>query len=234
VVAARGGNEALSLFEQLIPDAIILDLMMPKTDGFEVLEKIRSSDLTAHIPVLILTAKHLTKNDLKFLKRNNIHELIQKGDVKRAELLNAVRSMVGEYKSVSQVPLHPKQKTENKPTLLIVEDNPDNMTTAKAILAKDYQIIEAVDGIEAVEKANMYHPELILMDIALPKMDGIEAYKKIRENKKLEHIPIIALTASAMTEDREAILAHGFNAYIPKPIDDKIFFETINQTLYGK
>lgn len=94
VVAARGGNEALSLFEQLIPDAIILDLMMPKTDGFEVLEKIRSSDLTAHIPVLILTAKHLTKNDLKFLKRNNIHELIQKGDVKRNELLASVKNMI--------------------------------------------------------------------------------------------------------------------------------------------
>jgi len=81
--------------------------------------------------------------------------------------------------------------------------------------------------------AGKHKPNLILMDIALPGMDGIEAFKKIRNNAKLQHIPVIALTASAMTSDRETILAHGFDSYIAKPIDEHIFFKIINETLYG-
>jgi CheY-like chemotaxis protein len=72
------------------------------------------------------------------------------------------------------------------------------------------------------------------MDIALPGVDGIQAFKTIRKNSKLTHIPIIAITASAMTSDRETVLAHGFEAYIPKPIDEKVFFSTINKVLFGK
>jgi len=72
------------------------------------------------------------------------------------------------------------------------------------------------------------------MDIALPGVDGIEAFKTIRNDGKLSHIPIIALTASAMTSDRETILAYGFDAYLSKPIDEKVFFNTINEVLYGK
>jgi len=68
----------------------------------------------------------------------------------------------------------------------------------------------------------------------LPEIDGIEAFKTIRRDGKLEHIPVIALTASAMTSERETILSHGFDAYIAKPIDQKNFFDTINKVLYGK
>jgi CheY-like chemotaxis protein len=126
------------------------------------------------------------------------------------------------------------QTIKGNPIVLVVEDNPDNMLTVKAILADNYTIIEAVNGNEAVELAKKHTLNLILMDIALPEMDGIEAFKAIREIESLNNIPIIALTASAMTTDREAILAHGFDAYIAKPIDENIFFNTINELLYGK
>ncbi len=82
--------------------------------------------------------------------------------------------------------------------------------------------------------AEKHKPDLILMDIALPEIDGIKAFQRIRGNGKLEHIPIIALTASAMTSDRETILAYGFDSYIVKPIDENEFFSTINEVLYGK
>jgi signal transduction histidine kinase/HAMP domain-containing protein len=94
LLVAHDGVEALGILDQIIPDAMVLDLMMPGIDGFEVLKTIREAESTAHIPVLILTAKHITKEDLRFLTRNNVHQLIQKGDVKRVELLNAVASMV--------------------------------------------------------------------------------------------------------------------------------------------
>ena len=81
--------------------------------------------------------------------------------------------------------------------------------------------------------ARKHEPYLILMDIALPQMDGIEAFRAIREDAKLQHIPVIALTASAMTHDREIILGYGFDAYIAKPIEQKSFFKAINEVLYG-
>ena len=234
ILIARDGAEALGVIAQTIPDAMILDLMMPGIDGFDVLKTLREAELTAHIPVLILTAKHITKEELNFLTRNNIHQLIQKGDVNRLELLGAVVAMVEPQTPEPRQPKREIQPIAGNPLVLIVEDNPDNMTTVKALLDGNYTLLEATNGNEAVKIAGTHKPDLILMDIALPEMDGIEAFKAIRGNAHLQHTAIVALTASAMTTDRESILAYGFDAYIAKPIDQKVFFITINEVLYGK
>jgi len=233
ISVARDGAEALDVISQTIPAAIILDLMMPGMDGFEVLRTIREAEPTASVPVLILTAKHITKEDLTFLKRNNVHQLIQKGDVNRSELLKAVETMVSSAKIEESKPIRHLQVIEGKPVVLVVEDNPDNMTTVKALLSDKYTVYEAVNGKESIEMAVKYSPNLILMDIALPGMDGIEAFKAIRRDTHLQHIAVIALTASAMTSDRETILSFGFDAYIAKPIDEQLFYNTIKQVLYG-
>jgi CheY-like chemotaxis protein len=123
---------------------------------------------------------------------------------------------------------------DGKPLVLVVEDNLDNLTTVKAILADGFYVLEATDGNTGVEMAKKHRPDLILMDIQLPGLDGIGAFKLIRSEARLQHIPIIALTASAMTTERETILAHGFDAYIAKPIDETNFFRTIKEILYGK
>lgn len=225
-MVARGGGEALGLVARHVPDAMILDLMMPGIDGFEVLKTLREAEPTANVPVLILTARHISKEELKLLKRNNVHQLVQKGDVNRDALLAAVAAMV-----CAKPPAPP---AGDKPLVLVVEDNPDNMLTVKALLGGAYTVLEAVDGKEGIVMATLHAPSLILMDIALPIMDGVKAFTAIRGTPNLQHIPIIALTASAMTQDREAILAYGFDAYIAKPIDEQLFFQTINETLYGK
>ncbi len=237
VLAARNGSSALEIVGETTPDAIILDLMMPGIDGFQVLQTIRSAQQTSRIPVLILTAKHITKEDLALLERNNVHQLIQKGDVNKNELLNAVAAMVtvgNEQPQPEQAAVREVQHIEGKPKVLVVEDNADNMITVKAVLANKFEVLEAVDGFEGIDMARKHVPHLILMDIALPGLDGIEAFKAIRKNGNLQHIPIIALTASALTTDREIILAHGFDAYLVKPIDEKLFFKTINSVLYGQ
>lgn len=236
IFVADSGAKALEMVTEIDPDGIILDLMMPGIDGFEVLKVIREAESTAKIPVLILSAKHITKDELKFLKRNNIHQLIQKGDVNKAELISAIANMVN-----TQVDVFPKteetkvfQEITGKPIVLVVEDNVDNMITVKAILGNNYTVIEAIDGIDGVEMAKKHKPNLILMDIALPQMDGVAAFKIIRSDINLKSIPVIALTASAMINDREVVLAHGFDAYLVKPIDESLFFKTINEVLYGK
>ncbi len=234
ILTANNGGEALEIISDTIPDAMILDLMMPGIDGFEVLRSLRESELTAHIPVLILTAKHITQEDLKTLKRNNVHQLIQKGDVNRKELMNAVSKMLFPTSIEVEKPKQYYNPIKGKPVVLVVEDNKDNMTTVRALLADNYIMIEAYDGKEGIEKAKEHSPDLILMDIALPGIDGIEAFKAIRKHPTLQHVPVIALTASAMVNDREAILSHGFDVYIPKPIDEKVFYKSINEVLYGK
>ena len=234
ILVARDGAEALGITSHTIPDAMILDIMMPGIDGFEVLRTLREAEPTAYIPVLILTAKHITKEELKFLKRNNIHQLIQKGDVNPKELRKSVEAMLFPETAETVKPATKLQITGKKPVVLVVEDNPDNMVTVKAILSENFTIIEAVNGFEGLEMAKKCRPNLILMDIALPELDGIEAFKAIRRDAVLQNIPVIALTASAMTTDREAILSFGFNAYIAKPINEKLFFITINEVLYGK
>ena len=235
IMTAHNGADALEIINLLIPDAMILDLMMPGVDGFEVLKSLREVDKTAHIPVLVLTAKHITKEDFNELKRNNIHQLIQKGDINRADLLDSIARMTKTEVVVEAVkPKEEKKVIKGKPCVLIVEDNPDNMITVKAILGDNYTIIEAIDGHEGIAMAKKYVPDFVLMDIALPGLDGVEAFKEIRRIGELSHIPIIALTASAMTSDRETILAHGFDGYLIKPIDEKVFFKTINHVLFGK
>jgi CheY-like chemotaxis protein len=237
VLSAMNGATALDILKNTQPDAIILDLIMPDIDGFDVLQQLREKKETKLTPVLVLTAKHITKEDMALLNPNNVYQLIQKGDVNKNELLNALANMIqpDEVKvEKSEVVLKPETiQTQSKQKVLIVEDNPDNMITVKAVLGDKFIIYEAIDGFEGVALAKDLKPDLILMDIALPGMDGIEAFKSIRRNRDLQHIPIIALTASAMVSDRETILAYGFDAYLVKPIDDKLFFKTINTVLYG-
>ncbi len=104
--------------------------------------------------------------------------------------------------------------------ILVIEDNADNRTLITDILsALAYTVIEAIDGEQGVAKAAAERPDLILMDLSLPQMDGWTATRQIKANPELAHIPIIALTAHAMVGDREKALEAGCDDYISKPID---------------
>jgi len=106
------------------------------------------------------------------------------------------------------------------PKILVVEDDQDNREmVVKALNFHGYQVIEAVDGEEAIEKARAENPDLILLDIYLPKMDGYEVTRTLKGDQDLQYIPIIALTAHAMKGDREEALAIGCDGYITKPIN---------------
>jgi two-component system, cell cycle response regulator DivK len=119
--------------------------------------------------------------------------------------------------------------------LLIVEDNQDNRELAiKVLKNKGYEIIEAVDGEEAIEKAISEKPDLILLDISLPKLDGYEVAKRLKSMEEFQEIPIVAFTAHAMKGDREKVIAGGFEGYISKPINVREFPDQIRLYLRGK
>lgn len=106
------------------------------------------------------------------------------------------------------------------PRILVVEDNTDNMTLITDVLTSmDYEVLQAGDGEQGVAQAAAEKPDLILMDLSLPQMDGWTATRHIKANADLRHIPIIALTAHAMVGDRERALEAGCDDYVSKPID---------------
>ncbi|MGI6454135.1 MAG: response regulator [bacterium] len=105
--------------------------------------------------------------------------------------------------------------------IVLVEDNPDNRLLVQAILEDQYEVIDYENGQEAIDGILSQAPDLVLLDISLPGMDGTEVLQKLREHPELKDLPVIALTAHAMSGDREKYLAYGFNDYITKPIVDE-------------
>ena len=112
----------------------------------------------------------------------------------------------------------------------VVDDNADNRLIIRTILEDQYEIIEFSTGIDAIEGFRQSKPDVVILDISLPEMDGTEILRRIRDDAQLHDLPIIALTAHAMVGDREKYLAAGFNDYVAKPIlDMSILFSTIRR-----
>jgi two-component system cell cycle response regulator DivK len=112
--------------------------------------------------------------------------------------------------------------------ILCVEDNPQNMRLVRKILTSaGYEVLEAVDGMSGIQIAQAEHPNLILMDVNLPDIDGLEATTRLKSHTAMANIPVIALTANAMHGDRERCLAAGCNGYVPKPITKNELLNTV-------
>ncbi|MBU0944631.1 MAG: response regulator [Proteobacteria bacterium] len=120
----------------------------------------------------------------------------------------------------------------DKKKILIVDDNADSRELVMKILKNtNYQLSDAIDGEDALNKINADKPDLILMDISMPKIDGYELTRRLKKEKDLRDIKIIALTAHAMKGDKEKALASGFLGYIAKPINVRMFGEQIKNFL---
>jgi two-component system, cell cycle response regulator DivK len=116
--------------------------------------------------------------------------------------------------------------------VLIVEDNEKNLKLVRDVLqVKGYQTIEAVTGEDGVALARERRPDLILMDIQLPGINGIDALKALRADPATAHIPAVAVTASVMQQDRKLITEAGFDAYLGKPLDLREFLATVKRIL---
>ena len=123
------------------------------------------------------------------------------------------------------------ERSKEKPIILIAEDNESNYMLFKSILQKDYELVHAWDGEEAVELHQKFHPHVVIMDINMPKMDGYEATREIRKVSKT--VPIIAVTAYSFASDKEKIMQNGFNGYMSKPVDIQRLKEKLDYTIHG-
>jgi two-component system cell cycle response regulator DivK len=147
-----------------------------------------------------------------------------------------LRNGIGKRAETAEIPLHPLlaggMNGLNMKTVLIVEDNDLNMKLFHDLLeAHGYNTIQTKDGMEALRLAREHSPDLILMDIQLPEVSGLEVTKWIKEDETLKSIPVIAVTAFAMKGDEEKIREGGCEAYIAKPISVENFLKTVKEFL---
>lgn len=117
-------------------------------------------------------------------------------------------------------------------TIVLVEDNPDNRLLFRMLLQDLYEVAEYENGVAAWEGLQRGKPDLVLLDISLPDMDGMEVIRRIRADAALKSLPVIALTAYAMVGDRERLLAAGFDEYVTKPVlDETVLLKAIDRCL---
>ena len=207
------------------PDVIILDLMLPDTSGWDVLTQLKAEPDTQDIPVVVISNLDERSHGLKL---GAIEYLVK--PVSIWQFQRTLGKVVGcrTIESTLSVVMDNEELEAGRPLILLAEDNQDSINTVSDyLLAKGYQVAVARNGNEAIQRVREGKPDLILMDIQMPGMDGLEAIRRIRSAQMrrvgadLTHIPIIALTALAMPGDRERCLEAGANDYISKPVSLK-------------
>ncbi len=211
----------------------ILDSRMPEMDGFDVAACIDGNNDFQDCHVLILSS-FAKAGDVERCRKLGIARYMQKPLV-QSDLLRTVMKLmgVGETEATQQVD-SPDHKPSNGATLriLLAEDGAVNQQVAIGLLAhRGHEVVVAEDGVEAIAALDRETFDLVLMDVQMPKMDGHEATRVIRQRERESgnHIPVIAMTAGAMKGDQERCLESGMDAYLSKPIDPPLLYELVEK-----
>ncbi|HAA28253.1 MAG TPA: hypothetical protein DCE56_11940 [Cyanobacteria bacterium UBA8553] len=209
------------------PDVIILDLLLPNISGWEVLQELKANPATQDIPVLVVSVVDERSHALALGASEYLLKPFNRQGLQSA--LGKIFSNVPQHDSQSALVVMP-QEPQQPPLILLAEDNEANISTLVEYLQlHEFRVSLARNGLEAVEIAKQQKPDLILMDIQMPEMDGLEATRLIRAEANLATLPIIALTALAMPGDRERCLGAGATDYLTKPVGLKKLTNLITQ-----
>jgi len=246
----KDSEYAFNKISEIQPDLIVVDLMMPKVDGITLSHKLKSSTKTKHIPIIISTAKDISEDEKKSLS-NIVEDITIKSKRHPAEVLRVVKDRIemqerSELSDTLGVEKSQKEEAEENKfseneteapqgfgmEVLIVDDDPDTLFTLDEIVQScKCNTVLAKNGKECLEILERKVPDLILLDIIMPEMDGFQTIRQIRKNNKWTEIPVFAVTAQAMREDNEIILKHGFSDYIPKPVNPSVVSDKIQKLI---
>ncbi|RXR07380.1 hybrid sensor histidine kinase/response regulator [Pseudoxanthomonas composti] len=222
--------EAMTQLGQASFDCMITDLALPDGTGYDLLERMAESPSLAFPPVIVYTGRALSREEEQRLRRYS-KSIIIKGARSPERLLDEVtlflHSVESQLPSSQQRLLKEARRRDavlDGRTILLAEDDVRNIFALSSVLEPLGVKLEiARNGREALERLQTLDPDLVLMDIMMPEMDGLTAMRHIRAAPNTRDLPIIALTAKAMADDRERCLQAGANDYIAKPIDvDKL------------
>lgn len=242
IVTANSGKQALAQIQELEFECIIVDLSLPDVKDLELLEKIHQ-ELEGHVPpIIIYTGRDLTPKEEERLRAFS-ESIIIKGAKSPERLLDEVNLFL--HRVESELPddqramlteLRMREKSFDGRTVLLVDDDLRNIfALTSALESKGLKVVAARNGFEAIENLEKHpHVDAVLMDIMMPKMDGFEAIRRIRESGKYKDLPIIALTAKAMRGDQEKCIEAGANDYLPKPVNLMNLISVLKVWLAGK
>ncbi|MFA6082997.1 response regulator [Mucilaginibacter sp.] len=228
---AFDGESAFRMLHENEYQCVILDLNLPDISGLDLLDKIKEVDRFASLPVVINTAMELDKTSVNRLMQY-ANAMVVKTSKSSDRLIDEVNLFLNK---ISETGIHTtgvnntgktkiitkgKDAIKGKKVLIVDDDMRNIFALSSALESYELNVVIANDGEEAIAKLEeITDIDIVLMDIMMPKMDGYEATRHIRKQNKWAKLPVIALTAKAMKDDREKCIAAGANDYITKPVD---------------
>ncbi len=224
---ATTGAEAIQLCCEQHIDCIVLDIGLPDMSGFELIQQLNKENRNGIPPIVVYTGRELTREE-NYELRKYAKTIIIKGVRSEERLLDETALFL--HRTISNLPkskqkiihnLYDKDIVFQDKKILLTDDDMRNVFALSKILSeRGMKVIKAENGLMALQAIEQ-HPDisLVLMDIMMPEMDGYEAMSRIRKDPKYDHLPLIALTAKAMKEDKQKCMDAGANDYITKPID---------------
>jgi CheY-like chemotaxis protein/CHASE3 domain sensor protein len=235
IVAVGSGEEALELLRTRVFDCMITDLRLPDMQGSELLKAMAAEEIVSFPPVIVYTGRNLTRDEETELQRYS-RSIIIKGARSPERLLDEVtlflHKVEAELSSERQGMLKTargRDRIFEGRTILLVDDDVRNIFALTSALEQRGAAVEiGRNGREALEKLDQVREiDLVLMDVMMPEMDGLEATRRMRADPRFEKMPVIAITAKAMKDDREQCLAAGANDYLAKPVDLERLFSLL-------
>jgi CheY-like chemotaxis protein len=240
VTAVGSSDEALALLTERQFDCMVLDLKLPETSGFKLLEQLKKDERNSRLPVIVYTGQELTRREETRLKK--YAETIIVKDARSPErlldetslFLHRVEARLPQAKRRMLEQLHSTEVVFKDKKILIVDDDVRNVFALTSVLeANGMEVIFAENGKDGIEclKANP-DVDLVLMDIMMPEMDGYQTMAAVRQIPEFKQLPIISLTAKAMKGDREKSIQSGASDYITKPVDTDQLLSLMRVWLY--
>lgn len=213
VEVAEDGAEGLEKYKTFRPDLLILDIMMPKMDGYTFLLELKKIADTRSVSIIVLTAQEQMRD---IFKLEGVNDYV----VKPFDMEDFLRKV------------HKRLASQRK-KILVADDEPDVVDLIQTRLTiSGYDVIAASDGLAALEKAKQEHPDLIVLDIMMPKLDGLNICRMLKFDSKYKNIRIILLTARVQDYDRLLGQEVGADAYLTKPFDGEVLLHTIKRLVW--
>jgi CheY-like chemotaxis protein len=241
ITAVSTGQEALNELATQRYDCMVLDLMLSDMTGFELLDRIRENEQLTDLPIIIYTGKDLDSKEETQLRKYAESIIIK--DVKSPErlldettlFLHRVEANLPEDKRKILQKLYNKEELFEDKKILLVDDDIRNVFALSSVLESyRMEVTFAENGREALELLEQTPDfDLVLMDMMMPEMDGYEAMRRIRLMPQFEKLPIIALTAKAMKDDRSKCIEAGASDYVKKPIQTEQLLSLMRVWLYS-
>jgi DNA-binding response OmpR family regulator len=239
VLGAADGREAVAKAQSERPDLVLMDLSLPIVDGWEATRRLKANPATQHLPVIALTAHAMVGDREKALQAGCDDYETKPVDLARllGKINALLRSDAGRPAARTQAPrptptTHPAAPQAGGPAILVVDDNQLNRDMLSRRLQREgYEVLLARDGREALACLDRADCDLVLLDMMMPQMNGLEVLARIRATRSLVELPVVVVTAKGQSEDMVAALNLGANDYVTKPFEFPVLLARVQNHL---